>query len=87
MDCGKGLRQNIYDTGVSTISCLVTQGIVTDFVAWSIDDPRKSGNPFKSDLSTLHATIRHYPRCKNVDVSWFPALLKGIPVTATTETR
>lgn len=55
------------------------------FVAWSINDRRKSGSAFKSDLSTLHAAIRHYPKCKNVDVSWFPALLKGIPVTANTE--
>jgi hypothetical protein len=81
-----GYAKNIYGADITTVSSLVTEEIATAFAMWSINDRRKSGSAFKSDLSTLHATIRHYPKCKDVDVSWFPKLLKGIPVTANTET-
>jgi hypothetical protein len=80
-----GYTVNIYGTDITTVSCLVTEEIISSFCSWSINERQKNGAAFKSELSTLHATVRHYPKYKGLDVSWFPALLKSIPLAPETE--
>jgi hypothetical protein len=75
-----GYVVNIYGGELANIRSLVTEDIVTAFTSWSINERHKTGLAFKGELSSLHAALRQYGKIKDLDLSWFPALLKSIPL-------
>lgn len=82
-----GYVVNVYGGEVANISSFVTEEIVTAFTSWSINERHKSGLAFKGDLSSLHEAVRQYRKYKDLDLSWFPALLKSIPLASMETTQ
>ncbi len=66
--------------GIVTLATLVTEELVTSYTEWSINVRRKNGRSFRGSLGLLYAALRHNPRYKDLDLSWFQPLLKSIPV-------
>jgi integrase len=74
-------------TGITRMSDLVNEPVLTGWVEWRINSRNSSGYSVRVAVALLRAALRHHPKHKNLDLSWFEELLTSIPQEMESEAR
>ncbi len=71
--------------GITSLTDLVTEEIVTGFVAWYLNERQRKTHPLRSNLGLLAAAMKQYPAFKGHDFSWLDDLVKNLEEDETEE--
>ena len=73
--------------GITTLQQLITKEIVSDYVAWCINERFVKGMTLQTHLGRLEVALRQHPSYSSANFSWFKTLLDSLPIEAESERR
>jgi hypothetical protein len=83
-----GFAVNIRGTAeVNSLPQLVTKEIVSDYVAWCINERGVKGETLHNHLGRLDVAMRQHPSYASLSLSWFKTLLESLPIEPESERR
>lgn len=66
-------------TGIASLPQLIQKPIISEYVAWCVNERKIQGAPFVCKLAAILAAVSQYPTSKGLDLTWFKPLLNTIP--------
>jgi len=72
-------------TNIDSIALLVAEDVLTEYVAWGLNERGWDGTSLSSELGMLYAAVRHNPTLTSHDFSWFGRLVSGLPLRPESE--
>jgi len=72
---------------VNSLTQLVTKEIVSDYVAWCINERGVKGETLHNHLGRLDVAMRQHPSYASLSLSWFKTLLESLPIEPESERR
>jgi integrase len=73
------VRKIAHKPEVTGISDLISRDHIAGFATWAINTRKTMGRTLVSDLGMLFAALRHNPRYKALDLSWFKSIIDQLP--------
>lgn len=64
---------------VTKLQDLVTRNHIAGFATWARNVRKLKGQTLSSGLGMVYAALRHNPRYKNLDLSWFDGIIDQMP--------
>jgi hypothetical protein len=76
-----GYVQNIAKKGeINSLAAVMTQQHVAGFATWAKNTRKVKGQSLSTGLGMVFAALRHNPRYKEIDLSWFERIIDQLPV-------
>jgi integrase len=72
---------------INSLPQLVTKEIVSDYIAWCINDRGVKGKTLHNHLGRLEVAMRQHPSYASLNLGWFKPLLESLPIEPETERR
>lgn len=72
---------------ISSLSQLVTKEIVSEYMAWCINEREVAGRTLQTHLGVLEFAMRQHPAYSSLDFKWFREFLDRLPVESESERR
>lgn len=74
-------------SGITSLPQLVSKELLSDYVAWCINDRGVKGQTLLCHLGRLEVALRQHPSYAKVDFKWFRTLLDSLPIESESERR
>jgi Phage integrase family len=76
-----GYVQNVaHEPEVTSLSDLITRDHIAGYATWAINTRKVKGQPLSTGLGMIYAALRHNPRYKALNLSWFANIVDQLPV-------
>lgn len=72
---------------IISLQQLVTKEIVSDYVAWCINERGVKGKSLQVHLGRLDVAMRQHPSYSSLNLRWFKTLLQSLPIEPESERR
>jgi hypothetical protein len=64
---------------ITSLSDLISRDHIAGFTTWAINTRKMMGRSLVSELGMIFAALRHNPRYKALDLSWFKSIIDQLP--------
>ncbi|WP_348265282.1 hypothetical protein P8935_12215 [Telmatobacter sp. DSM 110680] len=83
-----GYVVNIRKTpGIASLAALLQRHLVSDYVTWSLNERKKQGASFVTQIAAIQAAVSNHPAYKSLDWTWLKQIQEGIPCDSIEEVK
>jgi integrase len=76
-----GYVQNITNNPeITSLSNLINRDHIAGFATWGRNTRKMKGRSLSSGLAMIYAALRHHPRYKALDLTWFESIIDQMPI-------
>jgi integrase len=83
-----GYAVNVRNTsGIASLPELLQKPIMGDYISWSLNERKKQGTTFATEIGQILAAVSAHPAYKSLDWTWMKKLKDGIPCDSFEEVK